>query len=177
MARIHNLLPQSKVIACVRDTPWIIDSIERLVRNNSLCPSSIFNYDTSANVYSRVDALAGATGLLGFAYNALKEAFYGEHAAKLLVVRYESLTAQPYETLKGIYAFINEVDFPHNAHNLEFNTKNFDQLSGMPGLHDVRKAVSFQSRRTILPPDIYNRFTHDAFWNKPELNTQHVKIL
>ena len=43
MPLLHSLFPNSRVIACVRDLPWVIDSIEQLIRRNALSPSSIFN--------------------------------------------------------------------------------------------------------------------------------------
>ena len=40
------LFPQSKMICCVRPIPWILDSVERLIRKNSFELSKIFNFDT-----------------------------------------------------------------------------------------------------------------------------------
>src|SRR6185312_14799098 len=41
---LKTLFPESRVIACVRQLPWVLDSVERLVRRNAFQPSSIFNY-------------------------------------------------------------------------------------------------------------------------------------
>ena len=89
------LFPDIKVIACVRDVRWIMDSFERLIRANALEPSRIFNFDASGTVYSRIDVLSGGNGLVGYALNALREAFFGEHAHRLLLVTYETLTREP----------------------------------------------------------------------------------
>lgn len=64
---LKTLHPDAKIIACVRHMPWVIDSIEQLVRRNVLQPSSIFNYATGGSVYSRVDAIAKGDGLVGHA--------------------------------------------------------------------------------------------------------------
>ena len=40
----------------------------------------------------------------------------------------------------------------------------FDIRLGTPGLHSVRSAVRPETRNTILPPDLFARFEHDAFW-------------
>ena len=40
MPAIARLFPDAKVIACVRDMPWVVDSIERLVQRNVFSPSS-----------------------------------------------------------------------------------------------------------------------------------------
>ncbi len=177
MALLHNLFPASKVIACVRDVPWIIDSIERLIQSNTLSPSGIFHFQTGGTVYSRADALANAEGLLGYPYNALKQAFYGEHASRLLLVRYESLVGNPQAVLDGLYDFIDEPTFSHDLHNVQFDAHEFDKRAGTPGLHDVRPRVQAVPRPTLLPPDVFARFINDAFWQHPQHNTQGVRIL
>ncbi|WP_454255693.1 sulfotransferase family protein [Pseudomonas sp. Marseille-Q8238] len=177
MALLHGLFPQSKVIACVRDVPWIVDSIERLVQRNALSPSAIFNFQSGGTVYSRADGVANADGMLGYPYNALKEAFYGEHASRLLLVRYESLVSDPQAVLDGIYAFIDEPTFLHDLHNIQFDAQEFDRRAGTPGLHDVKPSVQLNNRATILPPDVFARFSNDAFWQQPQLNTHGVRVL
>lgn len=178
MALLHSLFPKSKVIACVREVPWIVDSIERLVQRNALSPSAIFNFQADGTVYSRSSAVAGADGMLGYAYNALKEAFYGAHASRLLLVRYESLVSNPQAVLDGIYSFIGEPNFAHDLHNVQFTeAREFDLRAGTPGLHDVKPQVQAAPRATLLPPDVFARFVNDAFWQHPENNTQGVRIL
>jgi sulfotransferase len=44
MPAIAQLFPDAKVIACVRELPWVIDSIERLIQRNAFSPFSIVNY-------------------------------------------------------------------------------------------------------------------------------------
>jgi sulfotransferase len=51
MPLLKALYPQSKVIACVRHMPWIMDSVERLVQRNVFQPSSIFHYLSGGTVY------------------------------------------------------------------------------------------------------------------------------
>jgi sulfotransferase len=177
MALLHSLFPNNKVIACVREVPWIVDSIERLIQRNTFSPSAIFNYQAGGTVYSRADAVANADGMLGYPYNALKEAFYGAHASRLLLVRYESLVDNPQAVLDGIYAFIGEPAFKHDMDNVQFDASEFDQRAGTPGLHDVRPSVRALSRPTILPPDVFARFSNDAFWQHPQHNPHGVKIL
>ena len=69
---LATLFPDSKVIACVRDLSWIVDSVERLVRKNIFEPSFIFNCQSGGTVYTRANGLAGPEGLVGYAYDALK---------------------------------------------------------------------------------------------------------
>lgn len=177
MPALARLFPQSRVVACVRDVSWIIDSVERLVRNNAFSPSSIFNYSVGGTVYTRANGLASAEGLVGYPFDALKEAFYGEHTAQLMLVQYETLTRDPAGALGAIYDFIGEPRFAHDFERVEFDAEAFDARAGTPGLHRVRPRVAVQQRDTILPPDLFHRFEHDAFWRDPKLNPRGVLIV
>lgn len=177
MPLLQKLFPGSKVIACVRDTAWVVDSIERLVRKNVLSPSSIFNYQTGGTVYSRSESVMGSSGLLGYAYNALKDAFYGEHAGQLLLVQYDTLVADPQHVLNRIYDFLEQPRYLHDIANVEFSADTFDKKAGTPGLHKVRARVEAVPRKTILPPDLFSRFANDAFWRRAELNPNAVQII
>ena len=87
MGALAELFPDAKVICCVRNVSWVLDSIENLIRNNVFELSGIFNYDSGGTVYSRVEGLASAAGMVRFALNALREAVYGPRADRLLLVR------------------------------------------------------------------------------------------
>jgi sulfotransferase len=70
-----ELFPDLRMICCVRNPAWIIDSVERLTQRNKFEPSKIFNFDPGGTVYSRADGLSSGSGMFGFALNALREAF------------------------------------------------------------------------------------------------------
>ena len=171
------LFPNAKVICCVRHVPWIVDSLERLVRRNKFEPSRIFNFDPGGTVYARAEGLGTGTGMVGFAWNALREAFYGEHADRLLLVTYETLTTDPKRALAAIYDFIGEAPFPHDFDNVTFDAVDFDARLGTPGLHTVGKVVRPQERETILPPDLFRRVEADSFWRDPAMNRHGVRIV
>ena len=87
MPALMDLFPGAKLIACVRNVAWVMDSIERRYRANPFEITRLFSDDTERNtVYNRVDTLAQRNRMVGYPWTALKEAFYGEHAASLLVV-------------------------------------------------------------------------------------------
>ena len=71
---LTRLFPEAKVICCVRDLAWIVDSIESLIQRNAFELSGIFNFEPGGTVYSRADGLGSPTGMVGYAYNALREA-------------------------------------------------------------------------------------------------------
>jgi sulfotransferase len=177
MPALATLFPDAKVIACVRHCGWIIDSIESLVRRNVFDMSKIFNNDPSGTVYSRAEGLSGGNGMVGFAWNALREAYYGEQAGGLMLLRYETLTSKPAEAMRAIYDFIGEKHFAHDFDNVEFDAEEFDARLGMPGLHRVGRKVKAAPRQTILPPDLFRRYENDNFWDDPALNQRGVVIV
>lgn len=174
---ITRLFPDARVICCVRDIPWIFDSIERLIRKNMFQPSGIFNFEPGGNVYSRVDGIGGPNGMVGYAWNALHEAWCGEHSDRLLLVTYETLTSKPQEAIKAIYQFIGETPFAHDFENVEFDAAEFDRRLGTPGLHTVGRRVARVERRSLLPPVLIAKYENDAFWRDPARNPNKVKVV
>ncbi|CAM2188910.1 sulfotransferase [Paraburkholderia sacchari] len=178
MPALATLFPRAKLIACVRDTSWIVDSIERLVRRNAFRPSGIFNFQGSGTVYSRATALASSDGLVGFAYDALREAFFGDHAQRMLLVQYDTLASNPQKVLEAVYDFIGEPWFEHDFGNVAFEEgEAFDERLGTPGLHRVGRQVRAEPRTTILPQDLFRRFEGDAFWRQPGQDMRGVRIV
>ena len=175
---LSGLFPQARLIACVRDTSWIIDSIERLVRRNAFRPSGIFNFQAGGTVYSRATALANSDGMVGFAYDALREAYFGEHAQRLLLVQYDTLVSSPRKALAEVYDFIGEPWFEHDFENVEFEDgRACDERLGTPGLHAVRRQVRAELRPSLLPQDLFQRFEGDAFWRQSGEGTHGVKVV
>ncbi|WP_177338886.1 sulfotransferase family protein [Pseudomonas sp. Root329] len=162
---ISDLFPQAKVIACVRNVAWVMDSIERLYRANPFENTKLFGDAVERNtVYSRCETLAQRNRLVGFAWAALKEAYYGEHADSLLIVDYDLLTQAPDRVMRLVYDFIGEPWFEHDFNNLAYDAPEFDQALGVSGLHKVKRKVELQSRRTILPPDLFKQYAELSFW-------------
>lgn len=162
---ILDLFPEAKVIACVRNVAWIMDSIERLYRANPYENTLLFNDDVERNtVYSRVDTLAQRNRLVGFSWSALKEAFYGEQAASLLVVDYDLLAQAPDKVLPLIYRFLGEEPFEHDYTQVEYDAPEFDNNLGLAGLHRIRPQVSLERRATVLPPDLFEQYADMSFW-------------
>jgi sulfotransferase len=174
---LAKLFPASRVICCVRDIPWIFDSVERLIRKNMFQPSGIFNFEPGGNVYSRVEGIGGPNGMVGYAWNALHEAWCGEQAERMLLVTYETLTSRPREAIDAIYDFIGEEPFAHDFENVEFDAAEFDRRLGTPGLHTVGRRVAKVERRNLLPPMLIAKYENDAFWRDPARNPNKVKVV
>lgn len=165
MPALHDLYPQAKVIACVRNVAWVMDSIERLYRANPFENTKLFNDAIERNtVYSRCETLAQRNRLVGFAWSALKEAYYGEQAGSMLIVDYDLLTQSPERVMRLVYDFIGEPWFDHDFDNLVYHAPEFDQALGVSGLHKVKRKVALEPRRTILPPDLFEKYAELSFW-------------
>jgi sulfotransferase len=142
-----------------------MDSIERLYRANPFENTKLFGDAVERNtVYSRCETLAQRNRLVGFAWAALKEAYYGEHADSLLIVDYDLLTQAPDRVMRLVYDFIGEPWFAHDFDNLAYDAPEFDQALGVSGLHKVKPRVELQSRHTILPPDLFKQYSELSFW-------------
>lgn len=179
LAALTTLFPTAKIICCVRNPAWIIDSIESLIRRNAFDLSGIFNFDSGGTVYSRCEGLRSGDGMVGFAWNALREAVFGPLSDRLLLLRYETLVRNPIGALAAIYELIGEPLFTHDPLHIEpcYDMIEFDARLGTPGLHHVRSAVKAHARPTILPPDLFARYERDAFWEDLEALPARVRII
>jgi sulfotransferase len=178
MQLLNTLFPGVKVIACVRQLAWVLDSMERLVQKQPVSVSKVFRFDTNTTVYSRVEALTDPRGMVGFAYQATKEAFYGQYAQDhLLMLTYESLVRDPAAAVRAVYQFLGEPWFEHDFDHIEYHADEFDARVGMPGLHSVRPKVEAIERQPILPREVFGRFANEAFWLDPKNNVNQVRIV
>jgi sulfotransferase len=165
MDAIAQLFPQARVIACVRDLAWIMDSFERLFRKNPLLISRMFKPAETMTVYTRLDALAGSSGPVRFAWNAVREALYGEHADRIIVIEYDDLAREPQRMIDLVYAKCGLPRFNHDFGSVNFEEgRDFDAQFGIPGLHAVSGKVQYSARKSVLPPDLFERFSNRCFW-------------
>jgi len=173
-----DLFPEAKVIACVRNVAWIMDSIERLYQANPYENTRLFSGDAErSSVYARLEALAQRNRMVGLAYSALKEAYYGANGRSMLVVEYDLLTQRPAEVVPLIYKFLGEAPFAHDYDRLQFDTPAYDEGLGLKGLHKVRERVSFERRETILPPDLFDQYARLSFWRDTEFGRTNVLMV
>lgn len=176
---LTTLYPKARMICCVREMSDIYDSFERLVRKNKFQPSGMFGFEAAGlggNVYSRIEHLA-EKGIVGQAWNALRDAFCGDHSECLLALTYRTLTTKPQNAMDAIYAFIDEPPFEHDFEHVAFDAADFDWRIGTPGLHTVKPQVKFERHKPVLPPDLIRRFSNESFWQDPARNPNGVKIV
>jgi sulfotransferase len=175
---LTTLYPRCRVICCVREVGWILDSIERVRAKNPLQVSKMFSPQNEATVYTRAEALMNSQkGLVGAAWTTLREAWFAEEANRLIVVPYESLVRQPERTLCKLYEELDEPVFAHDFDNVSFDEPDYDAHLGMPGLHTVRSRVHYEERSPRVPPDLFSKYANTSFWTRPDLNTRGVVVL
>jgi hypothetical protein len=78
---------------------------------------------------------------VGFAWNALREAFCGEQTGCLLALAYETLTTKPEQALEAVYEFIGEKPFKHDFGTL--------YAAAYHGSHDDRHAHAFSAHPAV----------------------------
>lgn len=164
MPLINELFPEAKVICCVRDVAWIMDSFERAIQRDPTRMSKMFSPEENQNVYTRTETLAAGQRQVGAPWNALREAYYGPHSDKLMLIEMGALTYNPKAIIDKLYEFIGEEPFEHDFDNVSYEAHDFDDALGIPGLHKVEGKVEFRPRQTILPPDVFKKYAAHTFW-------------
>lgn len=161
---LKELYPNAKVICCVRDIKWILDSFERLVRKNAFSATSMFSPEENVNVYTRCQTLLRDDKTVGFAYMALKHAITSDEKNMIMLVEYDQLCKHPERTLKSIYKFIGQDYYAHDFNNVATSYDEFDEDVNLKGLHTTRQKVEWVERDLILPPDIVNHVKGMEVW-------------
>lgn len=175
---LARLYPRSRVICCVRDVGWILDSLEQIRAKNPLHHSKLISHQNSATVYARAEALMNSkSGLIGAAWSTLREAWFAEEARRLIVIPYDSLVRRPQQTLQRLYRELGEEPFQHDFERVHYEEVAYDAELGLPGLHTVRSVVRHEERVARIPPDLFAKYANTNFWCQPELNTRGVTVL
>jgi sulfotransferase len=166
---VMALYPKAKFICCVRNVAWVMDSLEKQFRGKTFENTGLFSSPAErATVYTRTEALAGPNRLVGYAYQALREACWSEFADRLVIIDYDILVQRPADVLELLYDFIDEEKFDHDFENVTYDAPDFDAQLGLDGLHRVRPVVGAAPRKTILPPDVFDKYKGLAFWQDLE---------
>lgn len=166
LPQLKDLYPYTKILCCVRDINWIIDSFERLHQKNPWAISTVFPSGTDMHVYARSSGLMSETGIVGLPYTSLKSAMCGPHKDMLFFVEYEMLCKNPEGMMRAIYSFIDQPYFKHNFENVESSYDEYDAEINMPGLHTTRKKITWEPRNFILPPDVLEKYNNMEVWRE-----------
>jgi sulfotransferase len=126
------------------------------------------------SVYMRAEQLT--RGVLGAPTAHLKQAWFGEHSHKLLVVAYDRLVRDPSGVLQAVYEWFVLTPFDHDFANISYDEPEFDAKLGFDGFHRVSGPLRATPRQTILPNDLFMQYDK-AFWETIGDNPRGVKVL
>lgn len=160
--QIKEMYPESKLIVCVRDINWILDSFETIHRKNPFSRNTVTG-GVTGDVYSRSELLMDVKGIVGFPYIGIKQAITGNEKNMLILVEYDMLCKQPENVMKSIYNFIDEPYYNHDFENVGASWDEYDAEIGIK-FHEVKNKVEFKQRQFVLPPDILNKFRDMEVW-------------
>lgn len=168
---LKELYPQTKIICCVRDLPWILDSFERISAKNSLYNTSLTDDEANQTVTTRCDALMDVRkeGQVVKPYYFLEEGLL-MNPNMIMLVEYESLCKKPESVMREIYEFINKPYYNHDFKNVEYENEVYDNSLNMKSLHTVRKEITWKERTSILPKSIWEKYSGKEFWRSPAPN-------
>jgi sulfotransferase len=161
---LKDLYPNTKVICCVRDINWIIDSFERLHQKNPYAISTVYPANVDLNVYTRSHSLMDANGIIKLPYDSLKSAMTGMYRDMIMFVEYELLCKNPEGIMRTLYDFIGQPYYQHDFNNVQISFDEYDKELNMKGLHTTRSKVEWIPRQFILPPDILNQYANLEVW-------------
>lgn len=165
---LKKLYPDAKVILCVRDVPSILNSFERQYLRNPLRESKIYPAGSTANVFTRTEALiSGTAGVVSAPYSGLMQAMASPFFKDVFLVEHDTLTKNPEITLNKIYQFLDIPPFAHDFNNVVMEDESvemYDSYMNAPGLHTVRKKVEYRQPEWVIPA----WFLQNIHKNNPE---------
>lgn len=173
---LKTLFPSSKIIVCIRDIPWVLDSFEQLNTKNPLTIKALYHHQDLPTVYERTRMLMGEfpnhAGYVLGPILALKQGLYSNEKNMICVVHYDKLTREPESTMKEIYRFLDEPWYSHDFDNVEDSYDEYDAKTNIRGLHTIRRKVEYVQRRPIIPEDLWMNYTPSSFW---KYDFEHIK--
>lgn len=164
-ALLKDLYPKTKIICCVRDLFWILDSFERITAKNFLYGATLTDNEARQTVTTRCDAFMDVKkeGQVVKPYYFLEEGLL-LNPDMIMLVEYESLCKKPESVMRELYAFIGKPYFNHDFDNVEYENEVYDKALNMKSLHTVRRKVLWEERPSILPKSVWDKYSGHEFW-------------
>lgn len=167
-ALLSDLFGNFKMIVCLRDVHWILDSFEQLNAKNPYTIKPLYHHQELGNVHDRCRILMGEMpNFGGYVHGPLinvQQSMYCNERAQILYLEYDTLVNNPKNSLEQIYTFLGETWFEHDFDNVEDSYDEFDDQAKIKGLHTVRKKVEAKNRASILPKELIDAYAPKSFW-------------
>jgi len=174
---LKKIYPNFRMLVCVREIPWILDSFEVLDRKNPLTVKPLYHHQKLNSVYERSEMLMGNLGQPGYVSGpllSLKQSLFCEEVSQIMYIEYEALCKDPATVMRRLYEFLEEEYFEHDFDNVEVSYDEFDESAKIKGLHTTRRKVEYIERNPILPSDIWNKYEGESFWKNPGFDTSKL---
>lgn len=173
---LKDLFPDFKMIVCLRDVPWILDSFEQLNAKNPYTIKPLYHHQDLPTVHERCRILMGEIpNFGGYVHGPLamaQQSMFCNERDHICYIEYDTLVANPRGCMKEIYDFLGEPWFEHDFNNVEDSYDEYDQQAKIEGLHTVRKKIEYKSRKTILPGEVWDYYAPKSFWKfNPEFKS------
>lgn len=167
---LKKMYPYTKIICCVRDIIWILDSFEKIANKNPYHLNKLIDEEASHCIHTRCEGLMDVKkgGTVIKPWYWLQEGLLA-NKDMIMLVEYDQLAKQPEKTMKKLYEFINQPYYQHDFDNVEYSNPAFDLGISAPDLHTVKGKVEYHERTTILPEEIIKKYSNMEFW-RPKLS-------
>lgn len=173
-----ELFPDTRLICMVRDVEHVLNSFECQYARNPLETTTGFAFTAGSSIYSRMDQLMNSeVGLVGLPWLGLREAWFGPHADRLVIVDYDRLVATPADVLAMLGDTLPLPSHRYVFDNVAYSEPEYDASLGMPGLHSVRKTIAKVAREMRLPPDLLAKNSGHSFWKTPQTGQKSLVML
>lgn len=164
---LKTLFPYTKILCCVRDLKWILDSFERIAAKNCFYTNTLVDDEARPCVDTRCKSLMDPTK----SGTVIKPWYWLQDGLALnpdviRVVEYNQLCKKPKETMQKIYQFIDKPYFEHDFDNVEYENEPFDRTCNMKDLHTIKRKVEWVERKFILPDYVLEQYGNKEFWRE-----------
>lgn len=167
---LKELFPYTKIICCVREVEWILDSFETITAKNCLYTNTFADDESIQSVDTRCADMMDVkkSGMVIKPWYWLQEGL-AINPDMIMLVDYKSLCQSPKRTMQQVYQFIDKPYHEHDFENVEYENEAFDRALNKKDLHTVKKQVRWEERRSILPQYVIDRYKTMNFWKNSSL--------
>jgi len=162
---LQELFPTTKILCCVRDIPWIINSFELILSKNCFYTKKLNEQILNDNIFIRTQEIFDRNIIDSF--DCLCQG-YAINPEMIYFVEYENLCKNPEKEMRTIYEFLEKPYYPHDFENVEYSNETFDRSCNLKDLHTIRKRVEYKEQRKVLPPEVWEKYAsvNMEFWKK-----------
>lgn len=153
-----------KYICFVREIPLILNSFEKAYLRNPLYLSAIYDMESASHnlASDRCDHIY--TSKIIPQLKTIDEIIRSDYKNNFMFIEYEQLCANPTETLRKFYEFIEEPFFDHDFNNVGVEYKTYDIIDNNPDLHTTEQVLRNERARIVVPNVILDKYNFGKYW-------------